>query len=378
MNSYLCHIETGVPPYVFSQGDLYNRLMQDYPEAASRRILKALFAASGIETRHSVLPDAGMPRGEGELFWKDEWPRTGARNRVYARECPALAIPTARRALINANISPGEVTHVITVSCTGFYSPGLDCELIHDLRLSPSIQRYHLGFMGCYAAIPALRMAHQYCCADRNAVVLIMCVELCSLHLRPAADIDTFLANTLFADGAAAAIVTGIPCSESYLQLGTFYSHLAAEAEQHMAWTIQDDGFHMRLSSQIPELIERNVRRILPRDIDSAMAEWGNAMLWAVHPGGRAILDKLQQALSLPPTALLASHEVLRRYGNMSSPTVLFVMKEIAKRVTPGEWPLCAMAFGPGLTLESLLGTIVCKSAKTQCSLGLARQESPV
>jgi len=241
------------------------------------------------------------------------------------------------------------------VSCTGFYNPGPDYYIVRELGMSDATQRYHLGFMGCYAAFPALRMAAQFCQADPSAVVLVMCLELCTLHLQLTGAEDNLLANSLFADGAAAAIVSArepAPGSAAY-RLEGFRSALVASGEQDMTWRIGDQGFDIALSSYVPKIIGANIREL----VGPALAAEGLALpdidTWAVHPGGKSIIDQVQRSLGLSAEQVGASREVLRRCGNMSSATILFVLEEILGRAS-GKSPerVCAVAFGPGLTVE--------------------------
>jgi predicted naringenin-chalcone synthase len=253
---------------------------------------------------------------------------------------------------------------VVTVSCTGFYAPGPDYAVVRGLGLKPSTQRYHLGFMGCYGAFPALRTAEAFCLADPNAVVLVVCVELCTIHLRSSNDPDTILASSVFADGAAAAVVTAAPAKagETVLELDGFQTVLTPDGEQDMAWTIGDAGFEMTLSSYVPRIIERDIRGalapLLAADLRLPEGPYAQVERWAIHPGGRSILDKVQRTLELSDEQLEPSREVLREYGNMSSATVLFVLQRVLHKASTDEAErVCAMAFGPGLTVETALLT---------------------
>jgi predicted naringenin-chalcone synthase len=292
-------------------------------------------------------------------------PSTGRRNQAYVELAPELFLTAASRAVEAARgIEADDITHVVTVSCTGFYAPGPDYAVVRGLGLKPSTQRYHLGFMGCYGAFPALRTAQAFCLADPTAVVLVVCVELCTIHLRSSNDADTILASSVFADGAAAAVVTAAPteAGETVLELDGFETVLTPDGEEDMAWTIGDAGFEMTLSSYVPRIIERDIRGALAPLLaaDAALPEGPYAQIerWAIHPGGRSILDKVQRTLELSDEQLEPSREVLREYGNMSSATVLFVLQRILhKASTDDAERVCAMAFGPGLTVETALLT---------------------
>jgi predicted naringenin-chalcone synthase len=231
----------------------------------------------------------------------------------------------------------------------------MDYRLVTELGLSHATERYHVGFMGCYAAFPALRMAHQFCLAQPDAVVLVVCLELCSLHLQIRPNPDTILANALFSDGAAAAIVSARPPSgrRPSFALQQFFSALAPEGSNDMAWEIGNSGFNIVLSSYVPDIIEANVGKI----VDDLLARGDRSLndidLWALHPGGKSILDKIERTLALRPDQLVASRETLRDYGNMSSATVLFVLKRLLGDASPTTRQICAMAFGPGLVIET-------------------------
>jgi predicted naringenin-chalcone synthase len=252
----------------------------------------------------------------------------------------------------------------VTVSCTGFFNPGPDYKIVRELGLDPAVQRYHLGFMGCYAAFPALRAAKLFCEADPNAVVLVVCAELCSLHVRTSNDADTIMGSALFADGAAAAVVTARPGTEenALLQLDHFETVLTPVGEDSMAWNIGDHGFEMVLGNYVPHIIDDHIvgalEPLLAREPELAALPYSSIRHWAIHPGGRSILDKVESRLGLTEEQLVPAREILRNYGNMSSATVLFVIKHILEQAPqPGDERICSMAFGPGLTVETALFT---------------------
>ena len=283
-------------------------------------------------------------------------PGTGDRNALFGVAARELAVKLARKTIEGAaGFAAADITHVIFVSCTGFVNPGPDYHIIRELGLSENVQRYTLGFMGCYAAFPGLRMAAQFCDADPKAVVLVMCLELCTLHLQISDQPDSILANSLFADGAAAAIVSArkpLPGHPAF-EVRDFSTSLVTSGEQDMAWTIGNNGFNMVLSSYVPDIIGSNIRQMLGEGLQRKGMTLDDIQEWAVHPGGRAILDRVQDSLGLDADALNASREVLRDYGNMSSATVLFVLKELLESAETETALTCAMAFGPGLTVET-------------------------
>ncbi|WP_291036714.1 type III polyketide synthase [Herbiconiux sp.] len=364
-------IRTAVPATVIRQEQVRD-LFAAQPGLGrlGERLVATSFDASGIDTRHTVVTD--FEEGGHGVFIDAERtllaPGTAARNELYTVEAAELAVRAAREALdAGSGFGAADVTHVITVSCTGFFSPGPDYVLVRRLGLDPGVQRFHVGFMGCYAAFPALKMAKAFCDADPSAVVLVVSVELCTLHVRSSSDPDQIVASSVFADGAAAALVTAREPADAdaaaggsaVLDLDSFSTTLTPVGEDAMAWTIGDHGFEMVLSSYVPKIIDEHITGAL----EPLLAGTSSSAVerWAVHPGGRSILDRVQAKLGLSDEQLAPSREVLRRYGNMSSATILFVLERIladaaAHPVAGGE-QVCAMAFGPGLTVETGLFT---------------------
>ncbi|HEX7002820.1 MAG TPA: type III polyketide synthase [Trueperaceae bacterium] len=360
MPAYLNAVASAVPSTSYSQDQILEVMKAWHGEDRRvQRLLNGIYRASAIERRHSVLSDF-LPGDPGGFFYDPRGerflvPSTGERNRRYQQEAGRLAGCAASEAMSRTQqFGPDSITHLVTASCTGFFAPGPDIELVDSLRLSPGVERYHLGFMGCYAAFPALRMARSICLADPDAVVLVVALELCTLHLQASRDADSLLAASVFADGCAAALVSGRE-PETGFRLDRFGSALARERSGEMAWTIGDSGFEMVLSSKLPlaveEVVGGAVAELLDGDDPRSVEEW------AVHPGGRAILDRVEGALCLGPGALWASRQVLASYGNMSSATVMFVLERLLAAESGGEGRTVALAFGPGLSVESALFT---------------------
>ncbi|MEJ2291090.1 MAG: type III polyketide synthase [Deinococcales bacterium] len=365
MPVYLHGLATAVPDTAYDQ-----RTARDVMKAwvgGDRRtdhLLHRIYEHSGIEVRHSVVGDFA-PGADGGLYVDPQSgafrnPSTAERNAVYAREAMELFPRVARAALERAaGFGSDDVTHVITVSCTGFVAPGPDLAVVRELGLAPGTERYHLGFMGCYGAFPALRMADAFCRADPDAVVLVAAVELCSLHLQPTCDLDALVAASVFADGGAATVVSARPPQAGGLRVEAFATGLAPEGADAMAWTIGDTGFEMVLSNYVPKIVGARAHEAVEPLLRKAAVERGDVRRWAVHPGGRAILDRVESGLRLPPEALEASRGVLARFGNMSSATVLFVLERILEAGPPAGEPIVAMAFGPGLTVDAgVLSTV--------------------
>ncbi|MBP2674103.1 MAG: putative naringenin-chalcone synthase [Deltaproteobacteria bacterium] len=360
MTAWIHRIDTLLPDFSFAQEEAMAKMQEWAGDDRERRLVRAVYRNSGIERRHSVWRNYDG-NGEGAFFRRDadgvlRGPGTGARNDIFAAESREISVRLAGKILANCpGFGPADVTHVVTVSCTGFYNPGPDYYIVRELGMSDGTQRYHLGFMGCYAAFPALRMAAQFCEADPSAVVLVMCVELCTLHLQLTGSEDNLLANSLFADGAGAAIVSARtpPPGAPACRIGEFRSALVPAGEQDMTWRIGDRGFDIALSSYVPKIIGANIRGLVEPALAAAGLSIPDIDLWAVHPGGKSIVDQVQRSLALAPEQVAASREVLRRCGNMSSATILFVLEEILRARAGGpEGRVCAVAFGPGLTVE--------------------------
>lgn len=369
-------LEVAVPDTILHQDEV-REVFASQPDMSrlATRLVHASFSSSGIERRYSAVsemslqarPDSAAPP---QFFDSDSGrilnPSTGVRNAIYVREATELYVDSAAAALAACeDLNNTDVTHVITVSCTGFFSPGPDYRIVRRLDLDPSVQRYHLGFMGCYAAFPAMRQAKTICEADPNAVVLVVSVELCNIHVRVSDDPDTILGSSLFGDGAAAAIITGRELNGTRaLQLDHFETVITPIGEEAMAWNIGDNGFEMVLGTYVPKIIDAHIvdalAPLLAQDQTLTERDYREIEHWAIHPGGRSILDKVEAKLELDAEQLTPSREVLRRFGNMSSATVMFVLKEILEQPeSVGGERICSMAFGPGLTVETGLFTTV-------------------
>lgn len=372
MSVFLHALRTALPDHAYPQARIRDMIRaQPELDRLGQRLTTSIYNNSGIDQRFSAVPDFALePDAPAGLFLDPAsgrmlTPSTGERNAFYVEHATPLFVGAARAALeASPQLSAADITHVVTVSCTGFFAPGPDYAIVRALGLSPQTQRFHVGFMGCYAAFPALRMARAFCEADPEAVVLIVCAELCTIHMQSSNDPDTLIASSVFADGAAAALVSARPPAPGTpaLRLDALGSTLTPEGvgEQDMAWTIGDQGYDMVLSTYVPGIIEANIRpvllELLERDRALAGAPTAQVERWAIHPGGRSILDKVQGSLQLSDEQLAPSRDVLRRCGNMSSATVLFILRDVLEIATDGE-RVCALAFGPGLTVESGLFT---------------------
>ncbi|MGK0722531.1 type III polyketide synthase [Leucobacter sp. W1478] len=356
-------IGTATPKYRLSQAATRDFFIgQPGVDRLTSRLIGAAFDHSAIEGRYTVI---GELTGGAGPFVDDSGalrvPTTGERNAVYRSEAPALFAAAARGALERAGVSVTEVTHVVTASCTGFFAPGPDFKLVQDLGIPPTAQRVHIGFMGCAAAFPALRTAAHICAAQPDAVVLVACGEICSLHIRASSDPEQIVASAVFADGAAAAIVSATPArSDSpVIEMGAFGTAITSDGESDMDWTIGDQGFEMRLTSEVPRIIGREIAGVVRSMLGENANPTDSVDAWAVHPGGRSVLDRVQAGLGLPDSALDDSRAVLRNYGNMSSATVLFILQRMlaAGSLNDGA-QIAGLAFGPGLTVETARFTL--------------------
>lgn len=312
-----------------------------------RALFRRMAARSGIDHRWSVLPrtaGGGSPVAQGGFYHGNRQPTTAQRMALYAEAAPTLAIDAILD--LGDEIALDRVTHLVVASCTGFVAPGIDQIIAQRLGLSPAIERTLVGFMGCYAAVAALRVAHHIVRSEPEARVLVVTVELSTLHLSGMHDIESLLAQLQFGDGAAAALVCAEP---SGLALGRFFCATIPGSSELIRWIIGDEGFEMKLSGQVPGRIADALRDPEMRDqmLEGRAPE---AALWAVHAGGRSILDAVAHGLDLPDHALDDSRAVLQSYGNMSSATLMFVLERILKQDRPGNG--VALAFGPGLAAE--------------------------
>ncbi len=364
MGVYIHDIVTANPKTVTDQTyirDIFKKGLGK--DRLTQAIIHRLYSHSGIKNRCTFLnyleKDSATTFVE-RTFSDDNQPTTFERNEIYKKEASKLFVEVGTKLLEqNPTFSKDEITHVITVSCTGFYAPGPDFDLVKRLGLSPNTHRFHLGFMGCYAALPALKMAKSFCEADDNANVLVICNELCTLHLQNKNDSDSLIAFSVFGDGAAGVIVSSRKSKNKGYEIHDFATSLAYEGEKDMAWSIGDTGFNMILSSYVPDIIASNLDDVLAPLFSKLSITKEHVDLWAVHPGGRAIVDKVEQSMSLSESQVIASRKVLSEYGNMSSVTILFVLKEILNSNPKNGSSVLPIAFGPGLTIESGLLTVV-------------------
>jgi len=332
---------------------------------AQRARIERIYRGSKVAQRHSVLSQ-NAPTTHEQIehitsFFGDpadaQPPGTQQRMTAYAKHAPALAAQACRRALDNSRTDPASITHLVTVSCTGFHAPGLDHELIDRLQLDPSVSRTHLGFMGCHGAINGLRVADAFAQSEPDHRVLLCCAELCTLHFQHGCDPQDAVANAIFADGAAAAI--GAPASSDTIthpaapRISAFHSEKIRATQDMMSWAIGNQGFQMRLGKRVPEIVKDQLADALGPWLARHQLTLPDIAGWGIHPGGPRIIDATQSALGLTDDATTPSRAVLRDFGNMSSPTVLFILDQLMRASTPRPWVV--LGFGPGLVIEALL-----------------------
>lgn len=290
----------------------------------------------------------------------DRGPSTAVRMEHFATVAPPLAEEACRIAIEEARLATSQITHLVTVSCTGLAAPGVDVTLMHRLALRPDVARTNIGFMGCHGAFNGLRVAKAFAQSDPKAKVLLVCVEICSLHFHYGYDPGKIVANALFADGAAAAVISadpGLPDAASAWSLEAETSCVLADSTAAMGWTVGDHGFEMTLGSEVPELIKLYLPDLLNRWLHEHHYDLSQIRGWAIHPGGPKILSTITAALGLPYEAAATARRILGDYGNMSSATVLFVIDALRKAEGVDHRPCVAMSFGPGLTAELALLT---------------------
>ncbi|HUX45712.1 MAG TPA: type III polyketide synthase [Terracidiphilus sp.] len=345
--AYLNRIATAVPEHdvhdafvVFAEQMLANPRLHT--------VFRRMVSRAKIAHRYSFL---NARKGSGQFSSQDanefyrlgNFPNTARRMELFEQNAPLLMRKAVDQLALNEKERSG-ITHVLVTCCTGLYAPGLDFEIVDHLGLSAGVERTMVGFMGCYAAINALKLARHIVRSDPKAGVLMVNLELCTLHFQETQELEQVLSFLVFADGAAASMISA---REQGFALDSFKAVTVPETRGLITWKIRGLGFDMLLSGKVPAELGRALHE------SGLMAEREGIDLWAVHPGGRSILDAVEKGLELPVDALNASREVLSCFGNMSSATVMFVLQRMMQQARPGQRG-CAMSFGPGLTAETM------------------------
>jgi predicted naringenin-chalcone synthase len=346
--AYINQIETALPQYNTPQEKILEFMLDAYtiPDNDLGKV-KALYARSGIKQRNSIVPDFNLDRSKKELFLSAN-PSMQARMQVYMKE----VLPLCMDAINKIEFQKEKITHFITVSCTGMSAPGIDILLMQQLGLNSNLVRTSVNFMGCYAAVHALKLADAFCATDKNAQVLIVLVEACTIHFQHEYSIENVATSMLFSDGAAAILVSNEQTNSSFF-MHKFYSEVHGSSLQDMTWNLTDLGFKMSLSAYVPDIIAENIKSLLSRALIHAGLD-KPVDHWAIHPGGKKIIQEIKKALEITDSDVADSINVLSNYGNMSSVTLPFVLKEKFTKVNKGE-SVFSCAFGPGLTMETLV-----------------------
>lgn len=355
MNPAIIGIGTALPRNSISQADSCSHAIRYCFNDRRAKVLERLYSKTDIESRSLVLVDKNSrticadfyPPPISESY---AGPSTAERMLRYNQDAGPLATLSCRAALDDARIKAQSITHLVTVSCTGFASPGLDLHLLDSLALNPGVSRTNVGFMGCHGAMNGLRAAQSFCLADPTAVVLICATEICSVHFQYGCVLQTLVANSLFADGSAAVVMASAANKPYYSSTA---SYVVPKSSDVMSWHIGDNGFIMKLSSEAPNLIEKFLPAFMATWLASNQLSIKDIRGWAIHPGGPRILDAVEHSLELDFKSLSISRDVLAECGNMSSPTVIFILQRL---LAAGEkLPCVVLAFGPGLTIEAAL-----------------------
>ena len=361
--SKIISISTGVPAHKHAQTDLFTYADEVYNNTKDdSRKLGFLYRQSGIEYRHSVLPDFTTAEDSRTFFTTDKVdnviPDIAKRMEIYNRYAGDLSVETIEKC-IAGKINKAEITHLITVSCTGMSAPGLDLQVMELMDLSKTIVRTSVNFMGCYAAIHAMKIADAFCNSTPNASVIVVCTEFCTLHFQKEFSVDNLTSSLLFADGCAAMLIQGNNTPNGLL-IENFYSDVIFKGKKDMSWSLSSSGFLMTLSGYIPELIKADFEKLVAAALDKTGRKKEDITNWCIHPGGKKILKSIAESLQLEKEDFKPSYEVLNDYGNMSSPTILFVLKKIMEELKESKQKdavIFGAAFGPGLTMETFTAT---------------------
>lgn len=349
--AYLNRIATAVPPHDMHRG--FTSFAESMlPEGTMLNLFRRMSRLSAIEHRysfvHPVPSEDGTWKDADGFYVRGSFPATKRRMQAFEQFAPNLA-QAALNKLALTEEERRQITHVIVTSCTGLYAPGLDYEVVEYLNLDSTVERTMIGFMGCYAAINALKAARHIVRSQPESKILLLSLELCSLHMQETHNLEQLLAFLVFADGCAAYLVSA---EAKGFAIDSFLAVNLVGTTHLITWRIGEQGFDMQLSGQVPGELRDGLAAAGKRITQGA--EPAAIDLWAVHPGGRTILDAVERGLALDPDRLAESRAILRQFGNMSSASVMFVLEQLMQRAKPGEWG-CAMSFGPGVTAETML-----------------------
>jgi len=352
-------IATALPAYCHRQKDIIHFMSNVYGlDEAEIRKLSFLYNHSGIEKRYSVIEDFSLPEEEWNFIPRLNgkcFPSLDERMKIFDKEALPLSLSAVKNC-INGFIQPEDITHLITVTCTGMSAPGLDLQIAESLNLSPNIFHTSVNFMGCYAATHALKLAKFICDTTPGANIIIAVTELCTLHFQKEYTPDNAASSLLFGDGSAAVLVSNKIKKTDLLSIKGFYSQIERRGKRDMAWELSSKGFLMTLSGYVPQLIEEDIAALVDASLEYHHINKNEITHWCIHPGGKKILEVIEQKLSLKKDDLCYSKKILAEYGNMSSPTILFVLKEMWNNIQRGA-NIFGVAFGPGLTMETFVAS---------------------
>jgi predicted naringenin-chalcone synthase len=361
--SKIISIATGVPGHRHEQADILQFMSQAYQQdETENRKLRFLYKHAGIQTRYSVVPDYSLEMSHWKFFPDNEqlnpFPSLENRMKWFNTYASPLCVDTITKC-IDDKILPQQITHLITVSCTGMSAPGLDIDIMEAMDLSKNIYRTSVNFMGCYAAVHALKIADGIIAATPLANVIIVCLEFCTLHFQKEYTIDNITASLLFADGCAAMLIKNDTAKEKGLVLKDFYAEVSFKGKKDMAWELSSTGFLMTLTGYVSDLVEADFETLVTNALTNSKLTKDEVTNWCIHPGGKKILEAIERSLDIDKTALQKSYDVLNDYGNMSSPTIIFVLQKHLHEMIEQNKPatLLGAAFGPGLTMETFTAT---------------------
>jgi predicted naringenin-chalcone synthase len=358
--SKIISIGTAVPSFKHKQHDILQFMQKIYAmNESENRKLSFLYKQSGIDCRYSVVGDYSRNITDWKFYPQLEnlepFPGLEQRMTWYNKYAAPLSVDAIRKC-INDKIKSDEITHLITVSCTGMSAPGLDLQIVELMQLPKNIFRTSVNFMGCYAAIHALKLANAICIAEQNAKVIIVCTELCTLHFQRAPTMDNIASSLLFSDGSAAALITSDKNNSKGIRLKNFYSEILTKGKKDMAWELSSTGFLMTLSNYVPDLLEEDFKKFTDTALQQNDLTLKDITHWCIHPGGKRILEAVEKSLDINKEQLYASYNILQQYGNMSSATILFVLEKMMNDFDYNKSnTIFSAGFGPGLTLETFI-----------------------
>ncbi len=360
--SKIVSISTAVPQYKHDQENILAFMQNVFAmNDVEKRKLKFLYHQSAINTRYSVIPDYGLKANDWKFYPASEnlepFPDLELRMKWYNNAASPLSVNAIEKC-IDQKINKDEITHLITVSCTGMSAPGLDLQIMEEMNLPKNTFRTSVNFMGCYAAIHALKLADVFAKENKNAKVLIVCTELCTLHFQKDNNVDNITSSLLFGDGAAAVLITHDNSVLEGLHIRDFYSEVSFKGKKDMSWQLSSRGFLMKLSGYVSELIEEDFDGLVQNALHHTCLKKEDISHWCIHPGGKKILTSIQKSINIKEELLQHSYNILKDYGNMSSPTILFVLKEIVEDLNKNKQTkanIFGAAFGPGLTMETFI-----------------------